>query len=563
MKKHLSNRFFHMNLVWLTINCSFSHSSLALPILQQASAHLAGIHWHAVDALTQDSPFDIALQVLECSPDVVAAPMYIFNRTTLLSALSRIKVLKPETVVVVGGPECLGEGAEELLAGSNFVDYVCSGEGEEIMPQLLEELLAGGDLPKKRLRVAEHPVSMCAPPCPTASPFFRTDKPFVQYETSRGCPFGCQYCTSAGSGVRYKNLKTVAEELDVLRVRGVREIRLIDRTFNTPEARGVELLRLFRLSFPEVRFHLEIHPQFLPQGIRDELRKANRGQLHIEAGIQSLHNEVLEAVGRLPNAERALEGLCFLVSLHPLFDTHCDLLAGLPRQTYQGLVEDLKRLVEVHPAEIQLEVLKILPGTILRRRADELGIRFSRETPYDVMQTPDMSMHDIAAARRLSRMVDLFYNHPALTRTFVAANEDHPTFIDELLNHLTLRTDMLKSQTPSLDSRMKMLHGFFANDETGYDNAHFELDQAWLRLANTPGKQGVPAESAVLIDVLPEGAVAVAGDAAKALAAKGTRLWMIQHGAEAAIFAYNRGISPNHAAAEWRWERDSRASRSF
>ncbi len=67
-----------MNLTWLTINCSYSHSSLALPILQQASAHLDGIQWSAVDALTQDAPFDIALQVLELSPDVVAAPMYVF-----------------------------------------------------------------------------------------------------------------------------------------------------------------------------------------------------------------------------------------------------------------------------------------------------------------------------------------------------------------------------------------------------------------------------------------------------------------------------------------------------
>ena len=544
-----------MNLTWLTINSSFSHSSLALPILQQASAHLDGIHWSAVDALAQDSPFDIALQVLDCSPDVVAAPMYIFNRTTLFAALSRIKVLKPEAIVIVGGPECLGEGADEVLECSSAIDYVCSGDGEEILPQLLEELLVCADRPKERVRVARRPVSMVDPPRPTASPFFRTDKPFVQYETSRGCPFCCQYCTSARSGVRYKNLKTVEEELTVLRERGVHEIRLIDRTFNSPEARGIELLRLFREEFPNIRFHLEIHPQFLPPDIREELRAANPRQLHIEAGIQSLHNDVLEAIGRLPYADDALEGLSFLVSLHPRFDTHCDLLAGLPMQTYQGLVEDLKRLVAVHPAEIQLEVLKILPGTILRRRADELGIRFSKDTPYDVMATPDMPVHDIAAARRLSRMVDLFYNHPALTRTFIAANGGHPQFIEELLEHLTVRTVMLKSQTPSVDARMKLLHVFFGNGGDEYDMARFELDQAWLRLANTPGSHGAPAASAVLIDELPERAVAVDGDSEKALSTKGTRLWMIRHGQEAAVFAYNRGIAPNHAAAEWRCER--------
>ena len=207
-----------MKLTWLTINCSYSHSSLALPILQQACKHLDRVHWNAVDALNQDDPFEIARQVLDSSPDCVAAPIYIFNRLVVLAALSRIKILNPSIVVIVGGPECLGEGARQLQETSPFIDYICSGEGEEIFPILLNDLLAAPPLPENHLRIAMRPIPMESPVRPTNSPFFRTDKPFVQLETSRGCPFGCQYCTSAETHVRYKDIQTVQEGLLVRKI---------------------------------------------------------------------------------------------------------------------------------------------------------------------------------------------------------------------------------------------------------------------------------------------------------------------------------------------------------
>ena len=74
---------------------------------------------------------------------------------------------------------------------------------------------------------------------------------------------GCLYCTSGRTKLRFKSPDAVAEELAALQRRGIREVRLLDRTFNYPQERGIELLRLFRNNFPEMRFHLEIHPQFL------------------------------------------------------------------------------------------------------------------------------------------------------------------------------------------------------------------------------------------------------------------------------------------------------------
>ena len=63
--------------------------------------------------------------------------------------------------------------------------------------------------------------------------------------------------------------------------------------------------------------------------------------------------------------------------------------------------------------EIQLESLKLLPGTEMRRRAEELGIKYSPLPPYEVLQTHEISVSELQTARQLSRLLDGFYNTPA------------------------------------------------------------------------------------------------------------------------------------------------------
>ena len=69
---------------------------------------------------------------------------------------------------------------------------------------------------------------------------------------------------------------------------------MLDRTFNYNNKRAKELLDIFREFSPDICFHLEIHPALLPQELKEELKALPKGLLHLEAGIQSLRDEVLE-----------------------------------------------------------------------------------------------------------------------------------------------------------------------------------------------------------------------------------------------------------------------------
>ncbi|NLF17896.1 MAG: radical SAM protein [Lentisphaerae bacterium] len=415
-----------MRIVWLAVNASHAHASLALPLLHLACSAQGELAWEAVSSTLHDDPGALAAAVVAREPDVVAATLYLFNSGLVLETLSRVKALRPGCTTIVGGPECLGE-VGDLFARHPWVDLAVRGEGEAVLPELLERLrravapsglrgvcwrAADGTLHDDGSRAVSRSWPTAPPPC--RSPFFDTSRAFVQIETSRGCRGACAYCTSCRDlPLRQRPLAAIRDELAALRDRGVREVRVLDRTFNAPAGRAGDLLALFLDEFPSMRFHLEIDPAGLSRGLRERLRRAAPGALHLEAGLQTTAPRALAACGRQADPARALDGLRFLVHETAL-PTHVDLLAGLPEQTLSDVEHDIEVLLDLGPAEIQLEVLKVLPGTPFWGSAKALGLCHAPLPPYEVLQTPAC---DAAGLRRVvawSRCLDRFYNAAAL-----------------------------------------------------------------------------------------------------------------------------------------------------
>lgn len=474
-----------MKILWIDLNSSYAHSSLALPALHAQLADDMAIEWAVVSATISENVGTVVDEACQHQPDIIAATAWLFNHEQLLHITSRLKALLPEACLILGGPEFLGDN-ECFLRRNPFVSCVFRGEGEEAFPQWLtcwnrperwNEIpgLCYLDADKQYkdngiarvLRFAE-----LLPP--ETSRFFNWSKPFVQLETTRGCFNTCAFCVSAGEKpVRTLSIESIRQRLQTIHEHGIRNVRVLDRTFNYDTRRAKELLRLF-LEYPDIRFHLEIHPALLSEALKAELSQLPHGLLHLEAGIQSLREPVLTQSRRKGKLSDAMAGLAYLCSL-PNMETHADLIAGLPGYRLSELFEDVRTLAGYNAGEIQLESLKLLPGTAMRRQAEELGIRYSPLPPYEVLATNEISTGELQTARRLSRLLDSFYNTPAwqaLTRELIL---DDPAFLHKFLDHLT-RINLI-DQPMSLEKRGLILYEYC---KLAYPAYRLQASIAWI-----------------------------------------------------------------------------------
>lgn len=486
-------------ILWIDLNSSYAHASLALPALHAQMMEQTEVEWSVVSATVNENPGVTVEKICRHRPDVLAATAWLFNHEALLHIATRIKALLPHCQLVFGGPEFLGDN-ETYLRQHTYIDAVFRGEGEESFPQWVScreqkdewrhisglcYLDADNYIYRDNGIARVRHFDRLLPP--EASTFFNWDKPFVQLETTRGCFNTCAFCVSGGEKpVRALPVDTIRKRLENIRRHGIREVRLLDRTFNYQMARARELLQLFRTFHPDMRFHLEIHPALLNDELKTLLQEMPTGLLHLEAGIQSLHTDVLQTCQRRGDLQASLEGLRFLCSL-PNMVTHADLIAGLPLYRLPQIFDDVRTLAGYRAGEIQLESLKVLPGTAMRAKAREWGICYAPLPPYEVLQTPDISPAELQTARLLSRLLDGYYNTNAwqeVTRQLILHDTN---FLPLFLHHL-IRLNVI-DQPLSLERRGILLYEFCQQQ---YPTFTLSVSQAWIEVGLSLKKK--PAE---------------------------------------------------------------------
>lgn len=475
-----------MKILWLDINSSYSHSSVALPAIHAQVSQHREWEWCVVRGTINDNPGSLAAAVAEQNPDVIAATFWLFTHQMQIEVLSRAVQLLDQVKVVYGGPEFLGNN-EEFLRRHAFVDAIIRGEGEEALPKYLAAIndsslwleiqglcwVEDGQYHDNGIaRVAD----FSALKYPEESSFFSWDKPFVQLETTRGCFNTCAFCVSGGEKpVRSQSLEQVVARLENICNHGIRDVRVLDRTFNYDTARACAMLDMFTLYAGKMRFHLELHPSLLSDTLKAKLAGLPEGLLHLEAGIQSLDSGVLAASGRKGSLQSSLEGLRYLAAL-PNVEVHADLIAGLPEYTLEMLYNDILKLIEIGVDELQIESLKVLPGTKMRESADALGLRYSPLPPYEVLRTAVMTPSELRSAMQLSRTIDLYYNAQIWQKVFKKLVCSCPAFLKDFTAYL--KESMMLDSPVSLERRGVVLYEYCLKH---HPECLSEVSLAWIQ----------------------------------------------------------------------------------
>lgn len=395
------------DIVLATLNARYSHSAFGLRYLLANMGDLRD-RTAMLEFTINDSTVDVLATIVEQSPRIVGLGVYIWNVEPLTRLVADLKRLRPDIVVVLGGPEVSYETEGQPIV--ELVDFVITGEADLAFAELCRCLLNDGSCPEKII------------PAPIPQ-FLQLHLPYDLYsdddiahrviyvEASRGCPFTCEFCLSALEiPVRMADLEQFLAALQSLLDRGARQFKFVDRTFNLNLRVSRAILQFFLDRLQTGLFlHFEMIPDRLPETLRDLIAQFPPGVLQFEIGVQTFNEETGALISRDQDNARLEDNFRYLRE-HTGVHIHADLIVGLPGEDDASFAAGFDRLFGLRPHEIQVGILKRLRGTPITRHDDEWQMVYSPHPPYEILSNRLLAFEQIHRLRRFARYWDLIGN---------------------------------------------------------------------------------------------------------------------------------------------------------
>ncbi|WP_226677594.1 B12-binding domain-containing radical SAM protein [Rossellomorea aquimaris] len=412
-----------------TLNAKYIHTNLAIRCLK---AYAEPEHEIELSEYTiKDPTLNIATDLFSKKPDIIGFSCYIWNIEETIKVIKILRKIMPEVTIILGGPEVTYD-VPYWLERLVDVDFIVIGEGEESFKQLLDQLNGDRDWSKVHgvaylsegkpvIKPQQNKIDLRDVP----SPFrFQEDLPqlgkrVTYIETSRGCPFRCQFCLSSIEvGVRYFDREKVKEDIRYLMKHGAKTIKFVDRTFNISRSYAMEMFQfLIDEHLPGTVFQFEITADIMrPEVIEFLNEHAPQGLFRFEIGIQSTNDETNDLVMRKQNYKK-LTRTVTMVKDGGKIDQHLDLIAGLPEEDYYSFRKTFNDVFELRPEELQLGFLKMLRGTGLRIRANEHQYTYMDHSPYEILGNNVLSFDDIVRIKQVEDVLEKYWNDHRMDRT--------------------------------------------------------------------------------------------------------------------------------------------------
>ena len=300
--------------------------------------------------------------------DIVGFSAFCAQNLASLALAKRVKELHPRVRIVFGGGDWHGCMGVELHRRFPFVDFACTGEGDDLLPALAAALSSGEDaaltaVPGLVVRRGRQSLQALPPapvrdldalPVPDYSDYFtalsgcgfaQRLRPSALAETSRGCLWGerhpCRFCGLSGSTREYrsKSRDRIESELRGLaKDSRVSVLELVDNM--VPEVFLSEVLP----GLAEDPLPVPVFFETRAVAGHETMQAMAAARASVQPGIESLSDHVLRLMRK---GTRALENvrflrLCRTYGVRPYWN----ILHGFPGETDA----DYRRVLDMLPA---------------------------------------------------------------------------------------------------------------------------------------------------------------------------------------------------------------------
>jgi anaerobic magnesium-protoporphyrin IX monomethyl ester cyclase len=379
---------------------STAHPLEENPLPPLSLAYLAGalqregIEVQILDFLvTRYHPRKIRRKLEEYRPHLVGVTCVTLNYPAAARMLKVCKDFDPSIVTVIGGPHVTFT-AEQTLLRAPWIDVVAIGEGDTTVIELAKAVAGASDFSSVAgIAFADGASVVKTDSRPLIEDLDRLPQParhllpLSRYRalqvpctviTSRGCPYGCVFCSAHlmfGRRVRFRAPGLVVDEIEALyRDFGFAQINIVDDTFtvnhkHTSQVCEEILRRNLRVNWTAYARVDNMTP--------DLVALMKRAGCHaVLFGIESADEKILKTIGKGITPEDMRRGV--KIATEAGLSVYTSFILGLPGEspeTARNSLEFADELNNNYGATYSFHILAPLPGTRLYDRAADYGIR--------------------------------------------------------------------------------------------------------------------------------------------------------------------------------------------
>jgi radical SAM superfamily enzyme YgiQ (UPF0313 family) len=325
------------------------------------------------------------------------------------------EIRKKLHIPVIAGGHHPTFAAESVLQTEGF-DYVCLGDGEEPVGELLDCLEKGEEITAGRIaniwaKGASRP--KIRPPLQHLDniPFLARDLLDERYGvahliTQRGCPFPCTFCAAGGIRELYKNedyLRRRTVDDVVKELRGINlesplnYVVFLDDTFTVNKAWVREFCRIYGKEI-SAGFSINARVETVDRDMMDRLAEA--GCRHIIYGVESGSMHMRRDIMNRPIENQRIIDVFNWTKQAGIMAT-ANYMLGLPGETVDDIEQTLALNEELQPDDFGYFVFYPYPGTRLFYMCREKGflpenwLELPANNRQSILNLPDLTKEDI------------------------------------------------------------------------------------------------------------------------------------------------------------------------
>jgi radical SAM superfamily enzyme YgiQ (UPF0313 family) len=197
---------------------------------------------------------------------------------------------------------------------------------------------------------------------------------YIPFQTRRGCPLGCSYCSTStieGRKIRYRSVLSALNSLKEWIDSGFKNIFFVDNTFNLPLSYAKNLCQSFINEKLDFSWRAIIYPGKVDFELADLMAKS--GCTDVSLGFESGSEKTLKAYNKHFSTKDILESVNIFKKTG--IKTMGFLMLGGPGETKQTVMESLNFAESLDIDSMQVTSgVRIYPYTDLAKTALKQGL---------------------------------------------------------------------------------------------------------------------------------------------------------------------------------------------